>query len=179
MMPSRLKTPHLTLRPFNNDDAGAVFGYWQSDPGWERFNASVPSEFSAKDAEDFVADICTRNREERPSWALVHQGTVVGVVSLSFEQGYRIAVVGYGVHGSLRGRGLAAEAVRSVIDAAFGAYPQLRRIRAHTDAENESSIRVLKKLGFSQEGLLRSNQFVKGHFRDEAIFGMLREEWAA
>ena len=159
-------------------DASAVLAYWKSDPGWERFNSSIPSKFTEKDAEDFVAEMCGRSREGLPNWAVVHKGQVVGVVSLTFEQDYRISVIGYGIHGDLRGRGLAVEAAQTVIDHAFANYSRLRKIRAHTDAENVASIRVLEKLGFSREGVLRSNQFVKGQFCDEAIFGLLREEWS-
>ncbi len=177
MILDRFDTTNLTMRRFTEDDANAVFAYWSSDSGWERFNASVPSSFTLYDAERFVAEMSARSREDRPNWAVVHLGVAVGVVSLTFEQHFGIAVVGYGVHGDLRGRGFAVEAARAVIDQAFAEYPQLQRIRAHTDAENAPSMRVLEKLGFTHEGTLRSNQFVKGRFRDEAVFGLLREEW--
>jgi hypothetical protein len=42
MIPDRLETSTLSLRPFSIEDDVAVFEYWQSDPGWERYNASVP-----------------------------------------------------------------------------------------------------------------------------------------
>ena len=177
MIPDQFDTANLRLRPFTAEDAGAVFAYWSSDSGWERFNASVPSDFTQRDAERFVVEMSARNREDRPNWAVVHRGVVVGVVSLTFEQDFGIAVVGYGVHGGLRGRGLVVEAARAVIEQAFANHPKLQRIRAHTDAENTPSMRVLEKLGFTHEGTLRSNQFVKGRFRDEAVFGLLREEW--
>ena len=38
-------------------------------------------------------------------------------------------------------------------------------------------MRVLEKLGFSHEGTLRNNQFVKGAFVDDVIYGLLRREW--
>jgi RimJ/RimL family protein N-acetyltransferase len=179
MVPERLKTTRLMLRPFSVADAHAVFSYWQSDPGWERYNASVPSDFSERDAQAFVTEVCARSREDSASWAVVHRETVVGIVSMTFEQNHRIAVIGYGIHGDLRGRGLSAEAARVVLEHAFAAYPQLRRVRAHTDADNSASIGVLMKLGFSREGTLRRNQFVKNEFRDEVVFGLLREEWIA
>ena len=177
MIPEQLETAHLLLRPFAADDARAVLDYWQSDPGWERFNASVPRDFSGADAQRFVEEMRARSRADRPHWAIVHDGAVVGVVSLTFEQDHRIAVIGYGVHGGLKGRGFSTEAARKVIGAAFAACPQLQRIRAHTDAENVASIRVLDKLGFTREGVLRRNQFVKGELRDGAVFGLLRDEW--
>ncbi len=64
-----------------------------------------------------------------------------------------------------------------MVDAAFGSYPGLRKIRAHTNAENAASMRVLEKLDFLREGILRSNQYAKGEFVDEAIYGLLRSEW--
>ncbi len=178
MIPERLDTERLRLRPFSRADGRAVFDYWNSDSNWSRFNDSVPAEYTEADAETFVADLISRDRESRPSWAVMLDGRVVGVVSLSFEQGHRIAVVGYGVHAGVRGQGLSGEAVRVVIDAAFRVYPGLRRIRAHTDARNAKSMRVLEKLGFLREGILRSNQYSKGELADEAIYGLLREEWS-
>ena len=176
MIPDRLNTPNFALRPFDLDDAGAVYEYWQSDPAWERFNASVPTDYSLDDATEFVAGMLARDRATSPNWAIVHDGRVVGVVSLTLEPGARVGVIGYGVHGQLRGKGLAMQAARTVIDHAFDGYPDLARIRAHTDADNIASMRVLEKLGFSHEGTLRQNQFAKGRFVDEAIFGLLREE---
>ena len=151
MIPDRLATRRLMLRPFRCSDAESVFEYWSSDPSWERFNVSVPEGFNLEDARGFVKEMMGRDRSDAPNWALKHQGTVVGVVSLTFEQNHRIAVLGYGVHGNLRGRGLSGEAATAVVEEAFKRYEHLELIRAHTDPDNQSSIRVLEKLGFRRE----------------------------
>ena len=174
MIRDRIDTARLALRPFSPADSGPVFDYWRSDPNWERFNASVPASFTEADAERWVTEVIGRDRGVRPSWAVEIDGKVIGVVALTFEQAHRIAVIGYGVHGAFRGRGLSCEAAGAVLDAAFSAVPVLQRIRAHTDARNTESMRVLEKLGFSLEGVLRRNQYVKGELLDEAIFGLLR-----
>ena len=121
--------------------------------------------------------MCARDRVHQPSWALAHKGSVIGVFSLTFEQDHGIAVIGYGVHGELRGQGLSAEAASIVIDEAFRRVAKLQKIRAHTGSANRSSMRVLEELGFSHEGTLRKNQFAKGGLVDEVIYGLLREEW--
>ena len=177
MLPDLIETTNLALRPFSSADANAVFDYWRSDPNWEKFNASVPVDFSIDDAVDFTTKMCQRDREISPHWAIVHDARVCGVVSLNFEQDKRVCVLGYGIHKELQGRGFTIEACRAVIDLAFPNYGELQRFRAHTDAENEASIKVLLRLGFRLEGTLRKNQFVKGHLRDEAIFGLLRSDW--
>ncbi|MGE0623217.1 MAG: GNAT family N-acetyltransferase [Pseudomonadales bacterium] len=179
MIPDQLQTANLSLRPFSVQDGQVVLEYWQSDPGWERYNASVPTNFSLDDAREFVQEMRARDRATSPNWVLVYQGRVVGVVSITFEQECRFAVIGYGVHGDLRGRGLSAEAASKVINEAFKRYPDLQKIRAHTDARNAPSMRVLEKIGFSHEGTLRKNQFVKDNYVDESIYGLLREDWKA
>lgn len=178
VIPERLDTERLRLRRFTEADSGAVFDYWNSDPNWARFNASIPAEYTETDAEKFVAELISRDPERQPSWAVTLAGKVVGIVSLTFEQSHQIGVIGYGVHGAVRGQGLSGEASSAVIDAAFRTYSGLRKLRAHTDARNVASMRVLEKLGFLREGVLRSNQYAKGEFIDEAIFGLLRREWS-
>src|SRR5215831_18168724 len=98
VLPESVTTARLELRPFAQGDAHDVYEYWNSDPSWARFNRSIPADFTRTDAERFVAELRARVREDQPSWALVLRGRVVGIVSLSFEQGHRIAVLGYGVH---------------------------------------------------------------------------------
>jgi RimJ/RimL family protein N-acetyltransferase len=147
MIPDNIKAGNLTLRPFEETDAAAVYAYWKSDPGWEKYNASVPSGFTQRDASDFIEEMRSRDRMNQPTWAVVHKRIVVGVVSLSLDEEFHSALLGYGIHAELRGRGLTAESVRRVLDAAFAEYPNLRTIKARTDARNLASIRVLEKLG--------------------------------
>jgi RimJ/RimL family protein N-acetyltransferase len=168
MIPDQLQTANLFMRPFVVGDESAVHAYWKSDPGWEKFNKSVPSGFTERDANDFVAEMSGRDRNEQPHWALLHSETVVGVISLSFEAGYRTASVGYGIHADLRGRGLCVEAVKKILDSAFSEYPELGEIRAHTDKANSASIRVLQKMGFLEAS----------HAGDGGqTFCLLRSDW--
>ena len=177
MLQDWIETAHLALTPFQKGDAADVYEYWSSDPGWERHNATVPQNFTRADAKRFVTEMLSRDRANRPNWAIHYEDSVVGIVSLTFEQDHRIAVIGYGMHAKLRGQGFAVEASSSVIGHAFESYPELHRIRAHTNSENRASHRVLEKLGFSHEGTLRDNQFVKGDFQDETIFGLIRYDF--
>ena len=152
MSPKLLPTRRLVLRPFDRGDEDEVFAYWSSDPDWEKFNASVPSGFTLEDARLFVTEIIRRDRTTQPSWAIVHSNKVVGIVSLSYEHQHRSAVIGYGIHASLRGRGMVVEATKRVIRNAFEIHRQLGDLKANIDPENRASARVLEKLGFRQTG---------------------------
>ncbi len=151
MISDRFCTTNLQLRPFAEADGPAVFAYWESDPDWEKFNLSVPENFSAADARAFVADMAGRDRQRQPNWALVHEDHVVGIVSITFAEDFSAATIGYGIHADLRGRGLCVEAVQKVLSAAFREHSGLAEVFAHTDAANRASMRVLEKLGFSQD----------------------------
>ena len=165
MMLEIVEGANLTMRPFEKQDGPAVYAYWLSDPDWEKFNDSIPTGFTEQDACKFVEELCARDKELRPSWALIHNDTVVGVITLSFEADHESALLGYGVHGDLRGRGLVAESVTTILDSAFHEYPQLTKIQARTHPDNTASIRVLTKLGFSPA------------LAEELTFELLRANW--
>lgn len=73
-------------------------------------------------------------------------------------------------------KGLATEAVRAVIDAAFSTHGDLNRVWARTDPDNVASQRVLEKVGMTKEGVLRLNRVYNGEAFDEAYFSLLRSE---
>jgi RimJ/RimL family protein N-acetyltransferase len=50
-------------------------------------------------------------------------------------------------------------------------------VQAETDTRNTASGRVLEKLGFVREGLLREDCIVDGEVSDSWVYGLLRREW--
>jgi ribosomal-protein-alanine N-acetyltransferase len=91
----------------------------------------------------------------------------------------RVGELGYSIARTYWGRGLATEAARAAVDAAFSGYVDLNRMRAMADARNVASLRVMEKLGMVREGVLRQNRLVRGEFINEVWCGVLRTEWAA
>jgi RimJ/RimL family protein N-acetyltransferase len=87
------------------------------------------------------------------------------------------AELGYVLGRSHWGRGCMHEALVALIDAAFGPLA-LRRLEAQMDPRNLASGRLIRRLGFAREGLLRQRWVAKGEARDAEIFGLLRDEWA-
>jgi RimJ/RimL family protein N-acetyltransferase len=87
------------------------------------------------------------------------------------------AELGYSLLPSRQGQGLASEAVRLALGHAFDVLG-LERIEADVDPRNQASCRLLEKLGFQREGVLRNRWRVGGEFADSIIFGLLRHEYA-
>ena len=49
---------------------------------------------------------------------------------------------------------------------------------ATVTAGNEPSLKLLKKHGFVQEGLLREHYFLGGRFVDDVKLGLLARDWS-
>jgi RimJ/RimL family protein N-acetyltransferase len=84
--------------------------------------------------------------------------------------------VGYQVHPSARGRGVATEATCILVNHLFNVRP-VERIQATVVVGNAASGRVLEKAGMTQEGALRSVSFVNGRYHDMHLYSIVRADW--
>jgi ribosomal-protein-alanine N-acetyltransferase len=94
----------------------------------------------------------------------------------SFEWGDLRGEIGYDLSKGFWGQGLMTEALQVVIDYGFECLG-LNRIDGYVDVENASSIKVLRRLHFTEEGVLRQYSCVKGQYRDEVVCSLLKQEW--
>ena len=72
-----------------------------------------------------------------------------------------------------RGRGLGTAAQRLLVEYLF-ATTLANRLQAITDVENLAEQRVLERIGFSREGVLRGLAFIGGRWRDGVLYARLR-----
>ena len=56
----------------------------------------------------------------------------------------------------------------------FGNF-DLNRIFAEPYATNQASMRVLEKVGFEREGMLRANVYKDGRVLDQVLFSKIKE----
>ncbi|MFT3772512.1 MAG: GNAT family protein [Minicystis sp.] len=108
----------------------------------------------------------------------IEGNAAVGIVQYSFidtpDEDLSHPEIGFAIlEPAARGRGYATEAVRLLVDYLFAGYPS-ERITAFTDVENAASQRVLARVGFEREGVMRRASFRGGTFRDIALYGLLR-----
>jgi RimJ/RimL family protein N-acetyltransferase len=54
---------------------------------------------------------------------------------------------------------------------------RLRRIEADIDPRNSASCKLVERLGFVREGLLRERWDVAGELCDAALYGLLASDW--
>ncbi len=174
-----LETPRLRLRHFTDSDF-VLFMAYRNDPevaryqGWEGI--------SEPEARAFIQE----QQEVQPGvpgqWfqiaiELKETGILVGDCALKIEEhDERQAEIGYTLSRAYQGRGIASEAVSCVLEYVFVTLG-LHRVIAITDCENAGSVALLERLGLRREGHFRQNVWLKGKWRDEFLYAMLREEW--
>jgi RimJ/RimL family protein N-acetyltransferase len=175
-----LESERLRLRAYRMQDLDALYAlysdprvmrYW-SFPPWHEL-AQARAYLDRVFAEDAAGTVLAWAVADRASDAFIGTATLH---SLQREQAR--AELGYSLHPDWQGRGLAGEALRLVIAQAFGPM-RLRRLEADVDPRNLASCRLLERLGFQREGLLRARWRVAGEDCDSAFYGLLAHEHLA
>ena len=101
-------------------------------------------------------------------------GTPVGQVIQMMSDGH--PQIGYIIHPTERGKVYCTEAIALTVDYIF-MNRNCPRIQAKTNPENIASKRVLEKNGFTHEGTIRKDAFIRGKWMDGDLYSILREEW--
>jgi len=167
-------TQRLIARRFTPLDLDA-FVAMRAEPEVARFQSW--ESFTEDDGRAFLDSNALSNPGE-PGWfqfALERKEDrkFVGDCGLkTFEADNRLAQIGYTIARQYWSQGYAQEAVRGLIDYAFGNFP-IHRIIASVDPRNTASVRVLEKSGFVQEAHFRQSEWFKGAWADDAIYAVL------
>ncbi|PQD95656.1 GNAT family N-acetyltransferase [Pradoshia eiseniae] len=112
-------------------------------------------------------------------WGIVLKdtGNFVGTLGLNnLSTWSKKAEIGFELHPSHWNKGIAFEAVKEVLRYSFENL-ELFRIGAVTYPQNDPSIHLLNRLGFTKEGLLRGYLYQNNQSHDSLIFSLLSTEW--
>jgi RimJ/RimL family protein N-acetyltransferase len=110
-------------------------------------------------------------------WIVEADGKPVGWVMLMVQDWrHKNARIGYSLDPAVWGRGIASRGVALVLDLAFGPG-RMQRIDCDVMVDNERSQRLLERLGFQQEGRMRSLAEMPGGRRDFYLYSILSDEW--
>jgi len=173
-----LQTERLLLREITLEDTSAVFAF-RSDPEVQRYNGGALTHLDQ--AADLIRQLAAGYQEQTMlEWGVTLQGGDGSVLGLfgyaNWSQAHRRAEIGYCLRRDYWRQGIGEEALRAIIAFGFDAM-NLNRIHACPWVENVASVRLLEKLGFQREGVLRDEHWEDGAFHDEALYALLRREY--
>jgi len=174
-----LQGQRVRLRAQRADDVPALFALY-SDPRVMRYWSTAPFTHMQQAQDKFEFHDRGVRAGEFAQWAVVlDEDALIGTCSLfELSMADRRASFGYALASAQWGNGYALEATRLVVEHAFGVMA-LRRLEADVDPRNLASLRLLDRLGFTREGLLRERWQVGGETQDSLICGLLERDYAA
>jgi len=174
-----LQTERLTLRPFLEEDAEAMFDNWASDPEVTKF-LSWPTYKSIDDAHAILnLWLESYDNPEFYQWAIVLKelGQPIGSISVvNLDNRVDLAEIGYCIGKTWWGQGIMPEALKAVMQYLFEVVG-MQRLEPGHDPENSASGAVIRKCGFRYEGTLRRRIRSNRGITDVAWYSMLKEEY--
>jgi RimJ/RimL family protein N-acetyltransferase len=169
-----LETERLVLRAPRLEDAKAV-AQLANDRRIAENTARIPHPYSLVDAEKFFASV--NQGEGEIAFLITREELVLGAVGIGMSE-REPPEIGYWLGVKFWGHGYATEAVRAVIDHAFGDL-NFEALAAGARVTNPASRRVLEKCGFQWTGvgLYRINSIKSSAPIDR--FRLERRIWSA
>ncbi|WP_430788054.1 GNAT family N-acetyltransferase [Virgibacillus flavescens] len=121
----------------------------------------------------------TYKKKQGIRWGILWKKTnsFIGTIGLNNLSNWsKRAEIGYEIHPDYWRRGIATEAIGAVLDYSFNEM-ELFRIGAVTFPDNVSSNKLLEKIGFIREGILRGYLHQNNKSYDALVLSMLKTEW--
>lgn len=172
-----IRTERLVLRPVRMSDARAMYEY-SRDEEVARYVLWEPHK-SLLDTYEVIWDMKRQYCRGWPSsFAIALNDTdqmigTIGFMWINAEN--RSAEVGYSLSRSYWNQGYMTEALKAVLQYAFGTL-DLHRIEAQHDIMNPASGQVMKNAGMVQEGVLRDRIYNKGRYCTVAVYSIINQQ---
>ena len=175
-----LKTKRLILREIVAADAPALFAIYSDVDAMRWFGTDPLTD--VEEAVKLVETFAEWRKAINPGtrWAIVQNttGRLIGTCGLfKWSPSRRSCTVGYELAQQARGNGFMCEALSAILDWGFE-HMSLNRVEAQVHPENKPSIKLIARLRFVREGLLRQASFWLGEYRDLVQFSLLRSEYS-
>jgi len=175
----QLEARNLVLRRLQGSDSDAIFKILADNEVTRYYDEASFTAISQAGSQieawenGFVNKRCIR-------WGIARKadGGIIGSCGYyGFHPWHKRASIGYELARPFWRQGIMTEALDAILDLGFNRM-ELNRIEAVVMPENSASIKLLEKLGFHNEGLLKEyeNWGSKG-FTDLCMLSLLRKSW--
>lgn len=173
-----LETKRLILRKVTKDDANSILTYL-SDKEVMKYYGLEPFK-SINDALDEISWYQSIHKNKtgiRWGITLKEQGVVIGSCGfLNMVSQHFRTEIGFELSKEHWGKGIAGEAVEAIICYGFE-HMNFQRIEALIEPANLSSQKLVEKMGFIREGLLRNYEYTGGKFDNLFMYSLLKQDF--
>jgi ribosomal-protein-alanine N-acetyltransferase len=177
-----ISTSRLKLTKLTEDDAEDVFGIFSNEQVIEYYDLGALKQASqALSLINFFNARLDSNIGIRWGIRLKESNRLIGTCGFnSWSPKMKSAELGYDLLPRYWGYAYASEAVQAILEAAYSGHlpcGNLNRIQADTVPDNFRSEKLLRKLGFKEEGLRREAGYWGNAFHDLKCFSLLEGEY--
>ena len=173
-----IKTDRLVLCQLQIEDTVVLHEYWSDEAVTEYF--TIDPFTNIKETIEMVEVLKNLFRcRQGIRWAIVRKNDskVLGTCGFHNLKPEHLRVeMGYELGKKYWGQGFMAEALTAILDYGFNVM-QVNRIEAFVNQGNGRSVRILEKMGFKLDGLLRNYEFARGKFVDQYCYSLLKSDY--
>jgi ribosomal-protein-alanine N-acetyltransferase len=172
-----LETERLLLRPLTNVDLEFVFQHF-SDPDVNRYLLDEEPITMREQAQDIIDFYALPEGKPYKRWVIVNKTDLRAMGTCGYHQWQKVhhrAEIGYDLEKASWKQGIMTEALQAMLQYGFE-HMALNRIEALVYLENDASVRLLERLGFQKEGLLRQYFRRNDTYYDHLLLSLLKTE---
>lgn len=168
-----MESERLFLRPVTMHDAVDMFDY-TSDEETTRFLYEPHTEL--QQTEKMIGNYFMKEPIGKYALVLKETGKMIGAIEFRVDDWNKSGDLGFTLNRRFWGNGYMTEAGNTLLHLAFTIL-ELERVHAAHDVNNPMSGNVLRRLGMTQEGILRKSEMIRGTLADSAYYSILKEEY--
>jgi len=172
-----LETQRLKLIELNENHAAQLFEVFSDEEAMKYWD-DLPQK-NVEETKELIAFLRKRIKEGTGiCWGMMLKEApqdVIGLVTYNAYKKDRNGYIGYIIARKHWGKGLMTEALKISVEYGFTDLG-VHRIEAHVEPGNIASEKVLEKIGFQREGLLRQRVYQKGSYQDTIYYGLLKTD---
>jgi len=164
---------NIKLMPWSLEYAESIACHANNKNIANNLRNTFPSPYTYEDAVNFIKTMI--NDEISYSRAIVVNNEAVGSIGIHFQNDVysKSAELGYWLSEEYWNKGIITESIKEITSDGFSKF-DIVRIYAEPFACNESSKRVLEKVGFNLEGIKRKSVFKNGKYYDSYLFSLIK-----
>ena len=166
---TEIATQRLRLRPAVAADLAAVHAIL-SDARATAYWSTLPHQ-TVEQSRAWLGSMIDIPADQGEDFIVEHEGRVIGKAGL-----YRFPEIGFIFHPDAWGHGFAREALRPVLDRAFGIHG-LERVEADVDPHNAAALNVLGRLGFQEFARKERTWLIGDQWCDSVYLRVRRADW--
>ncbi|MED1604089.1 GNAT family protein [Cytobacillus sp. FSL W7-1323] len=171
----KITTERLLIRPFKRNDLQDVFAIYNNDDTCKFLLHEKWTDEDMNKRFDKKLANCALTKESMLSLAVIYKNKVVGDLSVWYTEMKDTVEIGYSFSNEVAGRGLATEAVSSLVYKLFDEF-NVHRIQANLDARNIASQKLCERIGMRKEAHFIQDFWNKNEWTDSIVYGMLTSD---